>query len=146
MDGIEIKLLMSFMTNSGRKVSLFVTDPREDVTETEIKEVMDLIIEKNIFAPNGEDIVSAKDAKIVQTETWNTRNALLSFWGAFLAILKIIWRNISLELDLMQLVANLGFPAIVTMYLLVRIEGKLESLRIGINSLNSNISELNNKI
>ena len=28
----------------------------------------------------------------------------------------------------MQLVANLGFPAIVTMYLLVRIEGKLESL------------------
>ena len=39
MDGIEIKLLMSFMTSSGRKVSLFVTDPREDVTETEIKEV-----------------------------------------------------------------------------------------------------------
>ena len=69
MDGIEIKLLMSFMTSSGRKVSLFVTDPREDVTETEIKEVMDLIIEKNIFANNGEDIVSAKDAKIVPKET-----------------------------------------------------------------------------
>ena len=47
-----------------------------------------------------------------------------------------------MELDLMQLVANLGFPAIVTMYLLVRIEGKLENLSIGINSLNSNISEL----
>ena len=46
----------------------------------------------------------------------------------------------------MQLVANLGFHAIVTMYLLVRIEGKLESLSIGINSLNSNISELNNKM
>ena len=65
----EVKLLMTFMTQFGRKVSLFVTDPREDVTETEIKEVMDLIIEKNIFAPNGEDIVSAKDAKIVHTET-----------------------------------------------------------------------------
>ena len=65
----EVKLLMTFMTQFGRKVSLFVTDPREDVTETEIKEVMDLIIEKNIFAPNGEDIVSAKEAKIVQTET-----------------------------------------------------------------------------
>ena len=62
---------MSFMTNSGRKVSLFVTDPREDVTETEIKEVMDLIIEKNIFAPNGEDIVSAKDAK--NSSNWNNR-------------------------------------------------------------------------
>lgn len=65
----EIKLLMTFMTEYGRKVSLFVTDPREDITEAEIKAVMDLIIEKNIFAPNGEDIITAKDAKIVQTET-----------------------------------------------------------------------------
>ncbi len=50
-----------------------------------------------------------------------------------------------MELDLMQLVANLGFPAIVTMYLLIRIEGKLESLSTSINSLSSNINELNNK-
>lgn len=65
----EVKLLMTFMTQFGRKVSLFVTDPREDITEAEIKAVMDLIIEKNIFAPSGEDIVTAKDAKVVQTET-----------------------------------------------------------------------------
>ncbi|WP_270943269.1 YvrJ family protein [Romboutsia lituseburensis] len=51
-----------------------------------------------------------------------------------------------MELDLMQLVANLGFPAIVTMYLLVRIEGKLEGLSTSINSLSSNINELNNKM
>ena len=69
MDGIEVKLLMTFMTQFGRKVSLFVTDPREDITEAEIKAVMDLIIAKNIFAPNGENIVTAKEAKIVQTET-----------------------------------------------------------------------------
>lgn len=50
-----------------------------------------------------------------------------------------------MELDLMQLVANLGFPAIVTMYLLIRIEGKLENLSASINSLSSNINELNNK-
>ena len=60
MDGIEVKLLMSFMTNSGRKVSLFVTDPREDVTETEIKQVMDLIIEKNIFAPKSNSIIDIR--------------------------------------------------------------------------------------
>ena len=65
----EVKLLMTFMTQFGRKVSLFVTDPREDITESEIKAVMDLIIEKNIFTPSGEDIVTAKDAKVVQTET-----------------------------------------------------------------------------
>lgn len=46
----------------------------------------------------------------------------------------------------MQLVANLGFPAIVTMYLLVRIEGKLEGLTSSINSLSSNINQLNNKV
>ena len=69
MDGIEVKLLMTFMTKFGRKVSLFVTAPREDITEAEIKAVMDLIVEKNIFAPSGEDIISAKEAKIVQTET-----------------------------------------------------------------------------
>ena len=69
MDGIEIKLLMSFMTSSGRKVSLFVTDPREDLTEAEIKTAMELIVAKNIFEPNGADIISAVDAKIVQTET-----------------------------------------------------------------------------
>lgn len=69
MDGIEVKLLMTFLTESGKKVSLFVTDPREDITEVEIKAVIDLIVEKNIFAPSGEDIISAKEAKIVQTET-----------------------------------------------------------------------------
>lgn len=51
-----------------------------------------------------------------------------------------------MELDLMQLVANLGFTAIVTMYLLIRIEGKLEGLSASINSLSSNINELNNKM
>lgn len=51
-----------------------------------------------------------------------------------------------MELDLMQLVANSGFPAIVTMYLLIRIEGKLEGLSLSINSLSSNINELNNKM
>ncbi|WP_334304517.1 YvrJ family protein [Paeniclostridium hominis] len=39
----------------------------------------------------------------------------------------------------MQLVSNLGFPAIVTMYLLIRIEGKLEGLSTSINSLSQNI-------
>ena len=69
MDGIEVKLLMSFMTSRGRKVSLFVTDPREDVTETELKEVLELLIEKTIFALNVDNIVTAKEAKIAQTET-----------------------------------------------------------------------------
>ena len=63
------RLLMNFMSELGRKVSIAVDDPREDITEDEIKEVMDLIVEKNIFAPNGADLVATVDAKIVVTDT-----------------------------------------------------------------------------
>jgi len=66
---MEVKLLMTFSTEGGRKVSLFITDPREDLTEAQIKAAMDLIIAKNIFAPNGEDLSAVVEAKIVQTET-----------------------------------------------------------------------------
>ncbi len=69
MGEIETKLVMTFLNTLGKKVSLFVTDPREDLTEEEIKNAMDVIIEKNIFEPNGFDIVASVDARIVQTET-----------------------------------------------------------------------------
>ncbi|MGL5752404.1 MAG: DUF2922 domain-containing protein [Paraclostridium sp.] len=63
------RLIMSFMSTLGRKVSISVDDPREDITETEIKECMDLIVERNIFAPNGADLASTVEAKIVVTDT-----------------------------------------------------------------------------
>ncbi|MGL5751600.1 MAG: DUF2922 domain-containing protein [Paraclostridium sp.] len=70
MGDIETRLVMTFSTSMGRKVSLFVTDPREDLTEAEIKAAMDVIISKNIFAPRiGEDLTAAVDAKVVMTET-----------------------------------------------------------------------------
>ncbi|WP_195336841.1 DUF2922 domain-containing protein, partial [Paraclostridium bifermentans] len=37
---------MVFSTTLGRKVSLFVSDPKEDITEAEIKEAMDQIVAK----------------------------------------------------------------------------------------------------
>ncbi|WP_373598715.1 DUF2922 domain-containing protein [Paraclostridium bifermentans] len=63
------KLVMRFKTSIDRTVSISIDDPREDVTEAEIKTFMDLVLSKNIFAPNGGDIVSAIDAKIVVTDT-----------------------------------------------------------------------------
>ena len=63
------RLLMTFKTSDDKKVSLSIDDPREDITEGEIKSAMDLVIAKNIFAPNGADIVQAVDAKIVVTDT-----------------------------------------------------------------------------
>lgn len=63
------RLLMTFKTTDDKKVSLSVDNPREDIIESEIKDAMDLVVSKNIFAPNGADIVSAVEAKVVVTDT-----------------------------------------------------------------------------
>ena len=63
------RLVMTFKTTDDKKVSLSVDNPREDITESEIKDAMDLVVSKNIFAPNGSDIVSAVEAKVVVTDT-----------------------------------------------------------------------------
>ena len=63
------RLLMTFKTSDDKKVSLSIDDPREDITEGEIKSAMDLIVSKNIFAPNGGDIVQAVEAKVVVIRT-----------------------------------------------------------------------------
>ena len=46
-------------------------------------------------------------------------------------------------MDLMNVLSEIGFPALVTMYLLVRIEGKLQELSNSIISLSNNISKMN---
>ena len=66
---INKRLVMTFKTTNDKKVSLSVDDLREDITESEIKSAMDLVVDKNIFAPNGADIVSAVEAKVVVTDT-----------------------------------------------------------------------------
>lgn len=63
------RLVMSFLTSEDKKVSLTVDNPREDINEAEIKSAMDLVVEKNIFAPNGSDIVATVEAKVVVTDT-----------------------------------------------------------------------------
>lgn len=45
---------------------------------------------------------------------------------------------------LQTIVANLGFPIAISLYLLVRIEGKLQSLTDSINELSKNIINLKN--
>lgn len=67
----KVRLLMCFKDADGKSVNLTVDSPREDLTEEEIKECMDLIVEKDIFAPGGVSIVSASEARIVETNTTN---------------------------------------------------------------------------
>ena len=68
---IQKKLVMTFKTTDDKKISLTVDNPREDLTDEEVKTAMELIIEKNIFAPGGADLASLVSAKVVQTDTTN---------------------------------------------------------------------------
>ena len=45
-------------------------------------------------------------------------------------------------MDLINVVSEIGFPALVTMYLLVRIETKLQELSESIILLSNNINKL----
>ena len=65
------KLVMTFKTTDDKKVSLTVDNPREDLTEEEVKTAMELIKEKNIFAPGGADLAYLVSAKVVETDTTN---------------------------------------------------------------------------
>jgi hypothetical protein len=44
--------------------------------------------------------------------------------------------------DIQTLVANVGFPIAISMYLLIRIEGKLGELTESINELSNNIIKI----
>ena len=65
---ITKRLVMSFKTTDG-EFSLSVDEPRDNITEAEIKSAMDLVLSKNIFAPKGADIIECVDAKVVVTDT-----------------------------------------------------------------------------
>ena len=63
------KLLMAFKTDEDKNISISVEDPKQNLTESEILEAMNLIIEKDVFSPNGEALVEKVGAKVVETET-----------------------------------------------------------------------------
>lgn len=44
--------------------------------------------------------------------------------------------------ELTPLVANLGFPIVVSLYLLIRVERKIEELTACIKEVNKNISKM----
>lgn len=65
---METRLVMYFKTARGSRCSISVIDPKDDVTEEEIKNLMDLIITKNIFKINNFGLTEALEAKVVQTD------------------------------------------------------------------------------
>lgn len=47
-----------------------------------------------------------------------------------------------MQIDFVSMISNVGFPVVIAMYLLIRIEGKLDTLTVSINDLSKNISKL----
>lgn len=63
------KLVMVFKNEVDKQTTISIDNPRDDVTEAEIKAAMDLIVEKDIFKRNSYSIIEAVEAKIVNTQT-----------------------------------------------------------------------------
>ena len=66
---VKKRLLMTFKTDEDKKVSIGVDDPRENITEAEILAAMNVILDNDVFAPNGESFVALVGAKVVETGT-----------------------------------------------------------------------------
>lgn len=62
-------LYMSFRNAMGNICTLTVEDPKEDIEEEQVIEVMNLIKDKNVFLPSGYKIVECVSAKVVDAQT-----------------------------------------------------------------------------
>lgn len=58
---------MTFKTLDGATTSLTVDEPRDGLTEAEVRAVMDNIIAKNIFETKTGDLFEIKSAEIIST-------------------------------------------------------------------------------
>ena len=61
-------LEMIFVNFVGDKVTLRLTEPREDITEVEVRTVMDQVVAKNVFDSSGGSLVGVAGARIVSRD------------------------------------------------------------------------------
>ncbi|GEA16550.1 hypothetical protein E308F_27960 [Moorella sp. E308F] len=59
------RLELIFQNAAGRRTTLAVQDPRDNLTEAEVRAVMDLILARNIFTSPGGDLTAIVGARIV---------------------------------------------------------------------------------
>jgi NDP-sugar pyrophosphorylase family protein len=60
-------LEMEFLDSQGKKFKITIDEPREDLTEMEIRAAMDEIVQKNVFFTSTGDIVAVSGARYVRT-------------------------------------------------------------------------------
>jgi len=59
-------LELIFTNAQGKTVRLAIPDPKQPVDPAQINATMDLIIQRNVFASNGGDLVGKAGARIVE--------------------------------------------------------------------------------
>lgn len=62
-------LVMTFLTDQGKKASLRVKDVKDNLDELSVLSVMDTIIQKNIFVTTAGALSQKDSAEIVETTT-----------------------------------------------------------------------------
>ena len=63
------RLVMVFKTDADTNVSISVDNPKDNLQESAIKSAMQIVIDKNVFAPREEKLVALVEARIVVTNT-----------------------------------------------------------------------------
>mgnify|MGYP000922292251 CR=1 FL=1 len=61
------KLVMSFLTAQGATSSMTIDAPKDELTEPEVRAVMQSIITENIFNTSKGDLAEIKSAEIITT-------------------------------------------------------------------------------
>lgn len=60
-------LVMNFITNKGKKMNIKVKDVKPDIEEKTVSEVMNAIINKNVFLSSTGKPVEIASAQVVET-------------------------------------------------------------------------------
>ncbi|MGB9857516.1 MAG: DUF2922 domain-containing protein [Dictyoglomaceae bacterium] len=56
-----------FVDSGGSNFTLRIPDPKDNITEQELLEAMDLIISQNIFQGRTGDLIGKVDARVIET-------------------------------------------------------------------------------
>lgn len=56
-----------FLDSGGSRFTLRIPDPKDNITEQDLLETMDLIINQNIFQGKSGNLVSKVDARVIET-------------------------------------------------------------------------------
>ncbi|MEL7648038.1 MAG: DUF2922 domain-containing protein [Sedimentibacter sp.] len=61
------RLVMTFVTAQGTNSSMTVDEPKDELTEAEVRTVMESIITQNVFNTAKGDLTEIKSAEIITT-------------------------------------------------------------------------------